>query len=48
MTKDWGSTGWIYDNTVITTPIKTWQDFIDAAQGAGERQHVGARRARLT
>jgi spermidine/putrescine transport system substrate-binding protein len=33
VTKDWGSTGWIYDNTVITTPIKTWQDFIDAAMG---------------
>jgi spermidine/putrescine transport system substrate-binding protein len=31
--KDWGSTGWIYDNTAVTTPIKTWQDFIDAAMG---------------
>jgi len=31
--KDWGSTGWMYDNTVITTPIETWQDFIDVAMG---------------
>jgi spermidine/putrescine transport system substrate-binding protein len=31
--KNWGSTGWIYDNTVITTPIETWSDFIAAAQG---------------
>ena len=31
--KDWGSTGWIYDNTVLTTPIETWQDLIDAAMG---------------
>jgi spermidine/putrescine transport system substrate-binding protein len=31
--KDWGTTGWIYDNSVITTPIATWSDFIAAAQG---------------
>ena len=31
--KDWGSTGWIYDNTALTTPLETWQDFIDAAMG---------------
>ena len=43
MPKDWGTTGWIYDNTVITTPIKTWTDFIDAATGRGQRQGVGAR-----
>jgi spermidine/putrescine transport system substrate-binding protein len=33
--KDWGSTGWIYDNTVITSPINTWQDFLDAAKSDG-------------
>lgn len=31
--KNWGSTGWIYDTTVVTTEIKTWADFIEAAQG---------------
>ncbi len=31
--KNWGSTGWIYDTTVVTTEIKTWADFIAAAQG---------------
>ncbi|MGD9792412.1 MAG: PotD/PotF family extracellular solute-binding protein [Acidimicrobiia bacterium] len=30
--KDWGSTGWIYDNTVVKTPINSWSDFIKAAQ----------------
>jgi len=30
--KDFGSTGWIYDNTVIKTPITSWSDFIKAAQ----------------
>ena len=30
--KDFGSTGWIYDNTVVKTPIKSWSDFIKAAQ----------------
>jgi spermidine/putrescine transport system substrate-binding protein len=29
--KDWGSTGWIYDKTVITREIATWSDFIDVA-----------------
>ncbi len=29
--KNWGSTGWIYDKTVITREIKTWADFIDVA-----------------
>ena len=29
--KDWGSTGWIYDKTVIEREIKTWSDFIDVA-----------------
>ncbi len=33
--KDWGSTGWVYDNTVITETIETWQDFIDAAASDG-------------
>ena len=31
--KDWGSTGWIYDNTVITEPLNTWSDFLAAAEG---------------
>jgi spermidine/putrescine transport system substrate-binding protein len=31
--KNWGSTGWIYDTTVVTTEITTWSDFIAAAQG---------------
>jgi spermidine/putrescine transport system substrate-binding protein len=29
--KDWGSTGWIYDKTVVSREIKTWGDFIDVA-----------------
>ena len=33
--KDWGSTGWIYNSSVITTPITTWQEFMDATAGAG-------------
>jgi spermidine/putrescine transport system substrate-binding protein len=36
--KDWGSTGWIYDNSVLTTPLETWQDFIDAAMGPASGQ----------
>lgn len=32
--KDWGTTGWIYDKRVVTSPIETWNDFIAAAQGA--------------
>lgn len=30
--KAWGTTGFVYDNTVITRELKTWNDFIDAAQ----------------
>lgn len=33
--KDWGSTGWIYNSSVITTPITTWQEFMDATAGVG-------------
>jgi spermidine/putrescine transport system substrate-binding protein len=36
--KDFGSTGWIYDNTVITTPITSWSDFIKAAQNEASGQ----------
>ena len=43
--KDWGSTGWFYDKTKITTEIKTWQDFIDVVHGRGQRQLLGARHA---
>ncbi|MGD9700830.1 MAG: spermidine/putrescine ABC transporter substrate-binding protein [Acidimicrobiia bacterium] len=31
--KNWGTTGWIYDTTQVTTEINTWADFIAAAQG---------------
>ena len=31
--KDWGSTGWIYDTTKVSTEIATWQDFLDVAAG---------------
>ena len=30
--KAWGTTGFVYDNTVITRELKTWNDFLDAAQ----------------
>ena len=30
--KDWGSTGWIYDTKIVKTELKTWADFIKAAQ----------------
>jgi spermidine/putrescine transport system substrate-binding protein len=29
--KDWGSTGWVYDASVITTPLETWGDFMTVA-----------------
>ncbi|MFI8634012.1 spermidine/putrescine ABC transporter substrate-binding protein [Microbacterium sp. NPDC077663] len=30
--KAWGTTGFVYDKTVITRELKTWSDFFDAAQ----------------
>ncbi|HHU09987.1 MAG TPA: spermidine/putrescine ABC transporter substrate-binding protein [Intrasporangiaceae bacterium] len=30
--KAWGTTGFVYDNTVITRELKDWNDFIDCAQ----------------
>ncbi len=27
--KNWGSTGWMYNKTVITSEVKTWTDFIN-------------------
>ncbi|MGI4896254.1 MAG: polyamine ABC transporter substrate-binding protein [Janthinobacterium lividum] len=30
--KDWGTTGFIYDTTVITRELTSWADFLDAAQ----------------
>ncbi len=36
--KDWGSTGWIYDNTALTTPMETWNDFLAAAEGPASGQ----------
>ena len=35
--KDWGSTGWMYDKTKITTELKTWNDFIAACQGVASK-----------
>lgn len=29
--KNWGSTGWIYDKTVVKREINSWSDFIDVA-----------------
>jgi spermidine/putrescine transport system substrate-binding protein len=30
--KDWGTTGFMYDKRVVTRPMATWQDFMDAMQ----------------
>ncbi|MEO7131043.1 MAG: spermidine/putrescine ABC transporter substrate-binding protein [Dermatophilaceae bacterium] len=30
--KAWGTTGFVYDKTVITRELKTWSDFVNAAQ----------------
>lgn len=30
--KAWGTTGFVYDKTVITRELATWSDFLDAAQ----------------
>jgi spermidine/putrescine transport system substrate-binding protein len=30
--KAWGTTGFVYDTTVITRDLQTWEDFFDAAQ----------------
>lgn len=32
MCKNWGTTGWVYDTTVVSTDIQTWADFIKVAQ----------------
>ncbi len=31
--KDWGSTGYFYDSSKISTEMTTWQDFIDVCMG---------------
>lgn len=36
--KNWGSTGWIYDTSVITREITTWADFIDVAMNEASGQ----------
>jgi spermidine/putrescine transport system substrate-binding protein len=36
--KDWGSTGYIWDTSKIKADIKTWNDFIAAAQGEASGQ----------
>ena len=46
--KNWGTTGYMWDTTVITKPITTWHDFIDAAHGRGQRQLLVARHRRRT
>ena len=33
--KAWGTTGYVYDTTVITRELTTWADFLDAAQNEG-------------
>ena len=33
--KDWGSTGWVYDSSVITEPLVTWGDFLTVAASDG-------------
>jgi spermidine/putrescine transport system substrate-binding protein len=32
--KDWGSTGFLWNTTVVSGELATWQDFLDAAMGA--------------
>ena len=36
--KDWGSTGWMYNKTIIKSQIKTWADFISVCQGEGSKK----------
>jgi spermidine/putrescine transport system substrate-binding protein len=36
--KDWGSTGWIYDTTKVSSEITTWSDFLDVAKGEASGQ----------
>jgi spermidine/putrescine transport system substrate-binding protein len=36
--KDWGSTGWIYDTTKVSSTLETWDDFISVAQGEASGQ----------
>jgi spermidine/putrescine transport system substrate-binding protein len=31
--KDWGSTGWIVDTSIVKDPINSWKDFQNAAMG---------------
>jgi spermidine/putrescine transport system substrate-binding protein len=33
--KDWGTTGYMWDSTVISKPITSWQEFMDACIGEG-------------
>lgn len=30
--KNWGTTGWMYDTSIVKSPIRTWKDFIRVAQ----------------
>lgn len=36
--KDWGTTGYCYDTTAITTEMSTWQDYLDVAMGEASGQ----------
>lgn len=31
--KAWGTVGWLYDSSIVTKPITTWAEFIEAAKG---------------
>ncbi len=41
--KAWGTTGFVYDRTVIKRELTSWADFIDAAQKAAEAQHISGK-----
>jgi spermidine/putrescine transport system substrate-binding protein len=36
--KNWGSTGWVYDKTMIDREINSWADFIDVAMNEASGQ----------
>lgn len=36
--KNWGTTGFAYDSRVITTPMESWADFLEAATGVASKK----------
>ncbi|GAB3118930.1 polyamine ABC transporter substrate-binding protein [Glaciibacter psychrotolerans] len=36
--KNWGTTGYAYDARVITTPMESWADFLEAATGVASKK----------